>query len=71
MPNETITKIIDYSFQLIAEANLSIGSVQGTGLGAVLLAMIAISFIRSRSFWRLRWVQLVQAWRGKPKPPAE
>lgn len=71
MPNETITKIIDYSFQLIAEANLSIGFVQGTGLGAVLLAMIAISFIRSRSFWRIRWVELAQAWRGKSQPPAE
>lgn len=65
MPNETITKIIDYSFQLIVEANLSIGFVQGSGLGAVLLAVIAISFIRSRSFWRVRWVELVKAWRGK------
>lgn len=67
MPNEAITKIIDYSFQLIAEADLSIGFIQGTGLGAVLLAMIAISFIRSRSFWRIRWVELVEAWRGKPR----
>ncbi|WP_439119526.1 hypothetical protein [Marivita sp.] len=66
MPNETITKIIHYSFQLIAEANLSIGFVQGTGLGAVLLAMIAINFIRSRYFWRIRWVELVRAWREKP-----
>jgi hypothetical protein len=71
MPNETITKILDYSFQLIAEANLSFGFVHGTGLGAVLLAVIAISFIRSRSFWRIRWVELVQAWRGKSRPPAE
>jgi len=71
MPNETITKIIDYSFKLIAEANLSIGFVQGTGFGAPLLAVIAISFIRSRSFWRIRWVELVQAWREKPQPPAE
>lgn len=71
MPNETITKIIDYSFQLIADANLSIGFVQGTGLGAVLLAVIAISFILSRPFrWR-GWIMLVQAWRGKPQPPAE
>jgi hypothetical protein len=71
MPDETITKIIDYSFQLIADANLSIAFVQGKGLGAVLLAVIAISFIRSRSFWRIRWVELIQAWRGNPQPPAE
>ena len=71
MPNETITKIIDYSFQLIADANLSIGFIQGTGLGAVLLSVIAISFIRSRSFWRIRWVELVKAWRGKSQSPAE
>jgi hypothetical protein len=71
MQSDTITKIIDYVFQLIAEASLSIGFIEGTGLGAVLLAVISISFIRSRSFWRFRWVELVQAWRGKSQPPAE
>ena len=70
MPNETITRTIDF-YQLIADASLSIGFSEGEGLGAVLLAVIAISFIRSRSFWRIRWVELVKAWRGKSQPPAE
>ena len=45
MLNDLINKIIDYSFQLISEASLSIGASKGTGLGAVLLAMILISII--------------------------
>jgi hypothetical protein len=65
MQSDPTTKIIDYGFQLISDANLSIGFVQGTGLGAVLLTIIAVALIRSRSFLRIRWVALVQAWRGK------
>jgi hypothetical protein len=45
MLNDLINKIIDYSFQLISEASLSIGASKGTGLGAVLLAMILISIV--------------------------
>jgi hypothetical protein len=71
MPNETITKIMDYSFQLISEANLSIGFVQGTGLGAVLLAGIVISLILFRFLWRIRWLRLALARRENPQPPAE
>ena len=36
MQNETITKIIDYSFKLVSEASLSFYGAKGTGLGAVL-----------------------------------
>ncbi|MFA8387617.1 MAG: hypothetical protein ACEPO2_18520 [Pelagibaca sp.] len=71
MPNETITKIIDYSFQLIADANLSFGFVHGTGLGAVLLAGIVISLILFRFLWRIRWLRLVVARRENPQPPTE
>lgn len=51
---------------------LSIGFVNGTGLGAILLAFIAIIFIRSRPFSKARLSDLVREWRGKkPQPPAE
>jgi hypothetical protein len=58
-------------YQLVADANLSMGLFQGTGLGAVLLALIAIAFIRSRPFSSSRLSDLVRAWRGGGRPPAE
>ena len=70
MPNDPNTKTIDL-YQLIADANLSIGFSEGEGLGAVFLTMVAIIFILSRPFrWR-GWIMLAQRWRGKPQPPAE
>ena len=72
MQNEPFSKIIDYAFQLLSEASLSIGFVHGSGLGAVLLALIAIIFIRSRPFSRTRLADLVSAWQGKkPQTPSE
>lgn len=71
MPNVTITKIIDSVFQLVAEANLSIGFMEGTGLGAILLTIIAVALIRSRAFMRSKLSDLIQAWWRKPQPPAE
>lgn len=65
------SKIIDYAFQLVAEASLSIGFVEGNGLGAILLTVIAVALIRSRAFMRSKLSDLIRAWRGQPQPPAE
>jgi hypothetical protein len=65
MPSDLITKIIDYSFELVSEANLSIGFMEGTGLGAILLAAVSINFIRSQFFRRMRLGHLIDVWRRK------
>ena len=45
MQSNLITKIIDYSFKLVSEASLSFYGAKGTGLGAVLLAVLLITII--------------------------
>ena len=46
---------------VLADASLSVGFAQGTGLGAVLLALVLIVFLVSRPFSRSSLVGLVRS----------
>ena len=61
---EDSPQIVELVFRLLSEANLNLGFIQGTGLGAVLLAVVAVVLIRSPSFARSRLTNLVRAWRS-------
>ena len=50
--------------RLLSEAELSLGIASGTGLGAVLLALLGIALIRSHPFKGSRLSSLVRAWRS-------
>jgi hypothetical protein len=64
MQEDSYPHIVELAFRLLSEANLSLGFFQGTGLGAVLLAVIAVALIRSPSFAKSRLTNLVRAWRS-------
>lgn len=49
---------------LIANADLRIGFVHGTGLGAVLLTVIALAFLRSPAFRKTNLLGVLRAWRS-------
>ena len=65
MPKEPSKSTIEDLLGLVAEAELSIGFISGTGLGAVLLTVIVITFILSRPFASASLSRLVAAWRGR------
>lgn len=64
MTKEAPQTFYEQLYQLIADAGLSLGFFSGQGLGAVLLAIIAIVLILSPTFKRASLVSLVKAWRS-------
>ena len=73
MENQGLQKIIDDLIGLISEASLSFGFIKGTGLGAILLTVIAIALIRSGILGKSRLADIIKAWRrpSDRTPPAE
>ena len=61
---ETNKTNMDYGVQLVTDAHLAVGFIQGTGLGAVLLTIVLLAFIRRQSFSKTRLSTLIKAWRG-------
>ena len=65
MTNEPPNTTLEQFFQLIADANLSFGVFHGNGLGAVLLALVALVFVLSPAFKKASLVALFRAWRAR------
>ncbi|MEM5474851.1 hypothetical protein [Pacificibacter sp. AS14] len=65
MPNESPKTVFGCLYQLVADANLSIVFIEGEGLGAILLTVIAVALIASPSFKKASLVSLIKAWRSK------
>ena len=64
MTVEAPPSFLDYSFQALSEASLSLFFMEGSGLGAVLLALVVVVFIRSSAFSRSKLSEVVAACRG-------
>lgn len=64
MESKAVLIITDYLFRLVSEATLSFGFVEGTGLGAPLLAWVAAKFLQSRGLDVSKLPSLIRAWRG-------
>lgn len=64
MENLDLQTIIDGLITLISEASLSIWFVEGTGLGAILLTVIAVVLIRSGILGKSCLADIITAWRG-------
>lgn len=65
MQNESSKTLLEQIVQLISDANLSFGVFHGDGLGAVLLALVALVFILSPAFKKAGLATLVRAWLAK------
>ncbi len=65
MPQDPPNTFLEFLYQLISDADLSIGFLKGSGLGAVLLAFVTIVLIVSPSFKKASLVSLVKAWGEK------
>lgn len=57
--------VVELVYQLIADAALSIGFMEGRGLGAVLLTVIAVTLVVSPAFKSVSLISLLKAWRIK------
>lgn len=64
MQEDKFLSYIDKLLALLGEAELSLGMANGTGLGAVLLALLGIALIRSQPFKGSCLSSLVKAWRS-------
>lgn len=58
--SEPISPSTPTLIDVLADASLSVGFAQGTGLGAVLLALVLIVFLVSRPFSRSNLVGLAR-----------
>jgi hypothetical protein len=64
MPDPTREPYWAAFIDLIANADLRIGFVNGKGLGAVLLTVIALAFLRSTAFRKVNLLGIVRAWKA-------
>ena len=75
MPNESPEiDVIGHLFQFVGEAYMQIGFIEARGAGAFLFTLIAVAFIRSGAFSKMKLSSIVKAWRKREKlqpPPAE
>lgn len=62
MADNRIPEIIYEILNLIGNANLTFGFVHGTGLGAMLLALVSVELIRSSFLSEVRILNIIKAW---------